>query len=244
MLQGRDDCGGLPPCVHATRFQRDGTIAWQKRLMSNSEQSRIRASAVIPAIGGGYVIAGSHSPGTGPVDALLIWLDENGNIIRTQSYRIAGPGTEAITRIVALESGRYLVVSSTYASGTKLWAFEIGATGGTPVWQARYGATSGFAVGIGADLPPNGGLLLIGSTSSFQGGEQLQTWLLRTDAMGQLDFNRNPLASRVVTTVQQPGVEISVDSNSCRATDRSAPTTRNLPLTIFNVAPVVSTQAD
>ena len=118
-------------------------------------------------------------------DLWVVKMTTDGNIIWQAAY--AGPDYDQPSTVQVESDNEYIITGSTIsfgAGGTDLWILKI-ASNGSIVWQKTYGGT-GEDAGASSAPGPNGGIMVVGNTQSFQPGP-LDGWLLSLDADGNID---------------------------------------------------------
>ncbi len=90
--------------------------------------------SVIPAIGGGYVIAGSTTSfGAGGSDCLVVKIDENGALL--WAFTFGSNGSDAARQVIQTSDGGYALTGSTYglgAGGSDVLIIKFNADGTYP----------------------------------------------------------------------------------------------------------------
>ncbi len=172
-----------------------------------------RLSAIVPAHGGGFLLAGTSTsgiggdksePSRGGSDYWVVRIDAGGN--KQWNHTYGGNGDDDLKAIVATADGGYLLGGSSESgvSGEKrqpgkgesdYWIVKINGTGHT-LWTKTYGGRGADA--LSAIVPaPDGGYLLGGSSSSGLGGDKTGTrrgeddfWLVKIDSNGNKQWDK------------------------------------------------------
>ncbi len=167
-------CGGSN--VMLMRVNDAGDIVWERSWGDNSFED-IGAS-LYPAGGNEFVVSGTieSSQGFGFEDMMLTLFDANGNLQFTRAYG----GTsfdESFAVCDAPNRGFYVVgrTSSFGAGSADIYVVRTDANGNV-VWSRTYGGT-GFDEAFGVAPRANGGCVVVGSATSFAGGDNL-FWML------------------------------------------------------------------
>jgi predicted secreted protein len=134
---------------------------------------------------GGYVVAGSTTSfGAGSADAWVLKLDGSGNILWQKTY--GGTGDDSARAIQQTSDGGYVVAGSTTsfgAGGPDAWVLKLDDSGNV-LWQKTYGG-SFFESANAIQRTPDGGYVIIGSTTSF-GVSFSDAWILKLDGIGNV----------------------------------------------------------
>jgi hypothetical protein len=207
-----------------------GNMEWNKTYGGTGDD---RAFSLVEASDGGYVLAGrTESFSAGNEDAWLVKTDAYGNMEWNKTY--GGFSNDGAMCVVATSDGGYAFVGSYTNRHTSLpnivehdfWLVKTDASGqmtwnrtyGNMEWNKTYGATySDYAHSL--VVTSDGGYAIAGITtiSSLLGNDDF--WLVKTDAMGNMDWNRTyggtesdiPLA---VVTTSDGGYAIAGTTNT------------------------------
>ncbi len=161
----------------------EGRMEWNRTyggMYSDTVCSLVRTSD------DGYAMAGSRfAPAVR--DFWVVKTDSAGNVEWERTY--GGVQSEKASSLVQTLDGGYAIAGYTMPSGgkTDFWLVKIDSTGNME-WNRTYG---GFEQDIAHSLvqTADGGYALAGHTYSFGGGE-CDAWLVKTDSMGNLEWNR------------------------------------------------------
>ena len=151
-----------------------------------------RAHTLIKADDGGYVLAGTtRSYGAGNFDFWVVKTDANGTMQWNQTY---GKTTyEYGYSIVKTFDEGYAIAGFTgytdSIEGEKydFWLVKIDEFGAMQ-WNQTYGGEGDDRV-YSLVATSDGGYLLVGGTMSFGAGN-MDSWLVKTDSMGNMEWNR------------------------------------------------------
>lgn len=137
---------------------------------------------------GGIALAGStQSDGQSEEDAWLVRVDADGSPLWNHSF--GGTGSDGFTSILALSNG-FLLTGHTESSGAGSTDVFIVRTdlNGNQLWNHTYGGILQDA-GYGSVLCSDSGFAIGASTSNFGAGDD-DFWLIRTDASGNIQWNK------------------------------------------------------
>lgn len=142
------------------------------------------ARSVQPTTDGGYVLAGGASR-----DAWVMKLDGNGNVTWQKTFDSGG--LDDFNAVHPTPDGGYVVAGvlpSPTVGWLDAWFVKLDAFGNVQ-WQKGYGGERG---GVPNDIRPtlDGGFVVAGTTSYFQGGWFTHGWVLRLDAAGELIWQK------------------------------------------------------
>jgi len=132
----------------------------------------------------GYIIAGwTKSYGSGGKDLWLIKTDSTGNEQWNKFY--GSTNDDAGTGVHQTNDGGYIVAG--YNSGNA-WLIKTDASGNQQ-WSKTFGGSySDGAYGI--QITTDGGYILAGWTMSYGPGSLLNAWLVKTDNLGNQQWNK------------------------------------------------------
>jgi hypothetical protein len=132
---------------------------------------------------GGYIFLGkTGSFGAGAYDLWLLKTNSNGDSLWAKTY--GGPEHDYGMSICPTSDGGYIIagmISSFGAGDQDLWLLRIDQNGDT-LWTKRYGGPQDEC-GLGVQLVPSGGFIVVGYTTSFGAGDY-DYYVLRTDIYG------------------------------------------------------------
>jgi hypothetical protein len=173
------------------RTNSDGDTLWTKTY-GGENNGDLRIGLCVKEIdSGGYIVTGSKSESG-------IWLlrtDENGDTLWTKTYG-GGMGNHILQThdrgymiTGGTESG--ILFSSLIPQLSDLWMLKVDSLGDT-LWTREYGGIDGD-VGRCIQQTPDSGYIVVGETWSFGGGMS-DIYLLRTDSLGLLGIDEDPLS--------------------------------------------------
>jgi hypothetical protein len=164
-----------------------GTILWNQTYGGiGSDQ----ALGLTQASDGGYAFVGStNSSGAGNFDAWLVKTDASGNMQWNKTY--GGTGNDYGAQVVQAIDGGYAIVGRTAllgSSASDAWLIKTDATG-TTLWNKTFGGAANDQANA-IVLTSDGGYALFGPTNSFGVGGGQDAWLFKTDANGNMIWNK------------------------------------------------------
>lgn len=152
---------------------------WEKTIGGDEFE---RANAVVPAPGGGYVIAGVIGLGNA-TDVYLVKIDNDGEVLWERS--IGGSGADETQSLIRTADGGYLVAGNTYSmgyGGSDAYMLKVDESG-YKTWDGAYGVT---ADDMGAFASPVGGGYLLAGTIQGRDPDTGSLLLVHTSASGTL----------------------------------------------------------
>lgn len=172
--------------VFLVKTDANGYILWNKTYGGPNADFGL---SMVQTADGGYAIAGfTGSFGAGLIDAYLIKTDANGNLAWSKTY--GGTNDDSANSVIQMSDGGYTIAGSTSSFGAGLsdvFLFRTDANGAM-LWNKTYGGTNddyGYSVIQTVD----GGYAIVGETASYGGGG-LDVFLVKTDAIGVLQWNK------------------------------------------------------
>jgi hypothetical protein len=162
-----------------------GSMMWNQTYGNGDIRSLVEMSD------GGYALAGKTATFvTGADDYGNFWLiktDSNGNMEWNQTY--GGEDYDYACALVEASDGGYVITGTTSSFGAGNWDVWLVKTDiyGNMEWSKTYGG-SGDETAFSLVQSSDGGYALAGSTYTIGGDENF--WLIKTDAYGNLEWNR------------------------------------------------------
>ena len=183
-----------------TKIDALGNLQWRRYFGGTNND---RAHAVVPALDGGYVMAGFSesddfdiSDTRGSYDFWVVKVSENGDKVWERSY--GGSGIDIAYDISVTQDGAYVVTGHSISGDrdiseplgeSDIWVIKID-TEGTMLWERSLGGSQ-FDLAQSIYPAKRGGYIISGNTKSSDGdvtehyGEN-DLWLLRTDDSGHI----------------------------------------------------------
>ena len=166
-----------------------GAILWNQTYGGTGSDQAI---SFIQTSDGGYALAGmTNSSGAGNQDFWIFKTDATGNMLWNKTYGGTGAETIGGQAIVQNTDGGYTFVGRTPsfgAGGTDVWLIRTDSVGNA-LWNKTYGGTGNDA-GNCIIQTNDGGYALFGPTSSYGVGGSQDAWLIKTDANGNMIWNK------------------------------------------------------
>jgi hypothetical protein len=162
-----------------------GNMTWNQTYGNGDIRSLVETSD------GGYALAGKTATFvTGADDYGNFWLiktDTNGNMEWNQTY--GGDDYDYACALVEASDGGYAITGTTSSFGAGNWDVWLVKTDiyGNMEWSQTYGG-SGDETAFSLVQSFDGGYALAGSTYPIGGDEDF--WLIKTDAYGNMEWNR------------------------------------------------------
>jgi hypothetical protein len=184
--------GGRDISIH--KLDEDGSLAWNK-LYIVSENSN-EPHSIQQTSDGGYIVTGyARISSRSDEDIFILKLDGGGSLMWQKAYGV--DGSEYGFSIQQILDGGYILAGRTNsfgAGGFDAWIIELDETGNIN-WQKTYGGSSSDFAGF-IQQTPEGGYIMIGSTSSFGHGDS-DVWFLKLDSTGGIIWQKTYGGSKV-----------------------------------------------
>ena len=165
----------------------DGRLQWLRPVRGAGTEY---GNAVIETKDGGFAVVGfTTSVGAGGRDVYLVRLDNTGNPVWEKTY--GGTGSDIGTAVIELPSGDFVISGYTDSSGAgqyDAYLLKLDSTG-AEVWSKTFGGAEpdmSYSLCQAAD----GGFMLFG-TSASRGTGNMDYYLVKTDAQGNLLWERS-----------------------------------------------------
>lgn len=214
--------------MYLLKLDSTGAIQWEKAYGSSSTET---PQSVVEVPGGGYLVSGvTYSYGTGG-EAIVLRLDNNGNVIWEYSY--GGSQVDNPYSIVPLADGS-LISAETRSFGAGLadfWIFRLD-NSGTILWQKAYGGTGNSNWPFIA--PYGTGYAVAGTTTTFGAGSY-DVWFLTLESTGSVGFNPSSGATVTDTVATVTPTAVTVTNMSAAVQNTNATVTiTNATVTVTN----------
>ncbi len=165
----------------------DGNMEWSEAYGGGNDDE---GHAVWQASDGGYIVAGhTKSFGAGGTDVYLVRTDASGNELWTRTF--GGPHDDEAYSVLETGDGGIVIagVTSSYGAGSRdMWLIKTDADG-VPLWTRTHGGT-GSDGAWSVSRTSDDGFILAGWTFSYGGGFLGNAWLVKTDSLGLLEWQR------------------------------------------------------
>ncbi len=174
---------------------------------------------------GGYIIGGHTQMGSGVWDALLIKINDVGDLLWSKTY--GGAAVDYLYSVQQTTDGGYLIGGTTNNFGAgnyDMYMIKTNSNGDT-LWTKAYGGT-GEDRGYYAVQANDGGYIIAGYATSFV-GTGLEVYLVKTDANGNTDCNSSNTATIVTVPATQVNSTPTIVSNPAAAVTAPATITHS-----------------
>ncbi len=168
------------------KINRRGEVVWNKSY-GGAGGDTVRG---LKEFDGVYYMAGmTNSYGTGTTAAWLLGVDRTGEVIENLTY--GGTDADTFYDVEKYKSGEMVMVGETQSyssnSNSDAWVVKTDETGNVK-WNKSVGGLDDEAL-HGVETASSGGVLAVGKTSSYGGGNKAG-WLLKFDSSGNLVVNK------------------------------------------------------
>ncbi len=177
--------------VWLVKTDENGNMQWNKSF--GDSQGVYEANSLVQTSDGGYAIAGDFAgftgyTGLGGWNFLFIKTDSEGNLLWTKLY--GSPDDDRAEAIVQTTDGGYALAGCTSIPGNtpRYWLVKTDSAG-IMQWNQSY-SESLWNWAYGMVQTSDGGYVLVGTESENLGGGDA-IWLVKTDALGNMQWNRN-----------------------------------------------------
>jgi len=169
------------------KLDSSGSIEWHNAFGGEEDDE---GYSVQQTADGGYIIAGhTLSFGAGGKDVLLIKTDTSGNQDWLQTF--GGPSDDEGYSVQQSADGGFAVagVTSSYGAGSRdVWLIKTNADG-LESWSRTHGGMSSDGA-WSAQQTSDSGFIIAGWTFSYGPGYLGNAWLVKTDSLGNHEWNR------------------------------------------------------
>ncbi len=164
-----------------------GNVIWANGYGGNNDDE---ASSVVQTSDGGFVACGyTKSYGSGGNDFYLVKVDANGNQLWDRVF--GGTADEEAYSMVASDDGGFLIAGATssFGAGSRdIWLIKTDASGNQQWTKTIGGLSSDGARSI--NKTSDGGYIITGWTFSYGPGAVGNVWLVKTDSLGNMQWNK------------------------------------------------------
>ncbi|MBK9099090.1 MAG: T9SS type A sorting domain-containing protein [bacterium] len=173
--------------VWLVKTDKYGNHQWNNTFGGNSDDE---GYSVQQTTDGGYIIAGyTESFGAGLNDVFLVKADASGNQVWTKTF--GGAQDDEGYSVLQTNDGGFLIggVTSSYGAGSRdMWMIKTDPAGNL-IWQKTHGGLSSDGAWY-VDKTSDGGFILTGWTLSYGPGFIGNAWLVKTDSLGNQQWNK------------------------------------------------------
>uniref|UniRef100_A0A7V3E6M8 T9SS type A sorting domain-containing protein n=1 Tax=Ignavibacterium album TaxID=591197 RepID=A0A7V3E6M8_9BACT len=164
-----------------------GNLVWVNGYGGNNDEE---GNAVVQTSDGGFVASGyTKSYGSGGNDVYLIKVDANGNQLWDRVF--GGTSDEETYSMVSTDDGGFLMAGATssFGAGSRdIWLIKTDASGNQQWTKTIGGLSSDGARSI--NKTSDGGYIITGWTFSYGPGAVGNVWLVKTDSLGNMQWNK------------------------------------------------------
>ena len=172
--------------VWLIKTDKDGNEQWNNTFGGNDDDE---GYSVQQTNDGGYIIVGyTKSYGLGDTDVFLIKADSIGNPLWIRTF--GGSSDDEGYSVQQTADGNYIIggVTSSYGAGSRdAWLIKTNSSGNM-IWQKTHGGMSSDGA-WSVQQTIEGGYILTGWTYSFGPGFLGNVWLVKTDSLGDQQWN-------------------------------------------------------
>jgi hypothetical protein len=140
---------------------------------------------------GGYALAGeTYSFGAGESDFWLVKVDSSGSIQWNKTY---GEATaDGANSLIQTKDGGYVLAgySTDNNKSKNIWFVKTDVIGNMQ-WNRTYGGDSSWENAYSVVQTNDDGYALAGSTNAYSGEVAYDSWLIKTDSDGTMEWNRS-----------------------------------------------------
>lgn len=170
------------------KTDKSGNLIWNKTFGGNSDDE---GAAVKQTLDGGFIVAGyTSSFGAGAKDVFVVKTDSLGNELWSRFF--GGTSDEEAYGLEVLPDGGYLIgcaTSSSTAGSRDGWLLRLNSSGNS-VWDKKIGGLSTDGI-RDLKLTSDNSIIITGWTASDGAGALGNAWLVKTDSLGNILFNKN-----------------------------------------------------
>ncbi len=173
--------------VWLVKTDKNGNQQWNNTFGGNADDE---GYSVQQTIDGGYIISGyTKSFGAGLMDVFLIKADPSGNQVWSKTF--GGVQDDEGYSVLETNDGDYVVSGVTSSSGAgsrDMWMIKTDPSGNL-IWQKTHGGMSSDGAWYVVQTT-DGGFILTGWTLSYGPGAVGNAWLVKTDSLGNQQWNK------------------------------------------------------
>jgi len=182
----RPSSGFIDQDIWLLRINSDGSIVWQMAY-GGPDFDGWQSLALEPTADGGFVVAGSTASFRGgEMDAWVLKLDGNGNVV--WQWTLGGTGPNWANAVQPTMDGGYIVAGATSFPGGygRTWVLKLDASG-IVAWQRQYDNGS---PAVSVKQSADGGYVVVASNSLDYSRTASDFWLLKLDASGNVIWEK------------------------------------------------------
>lgn len=173
------DSGRINVLVGSFDLSGGGAIDWARSVATTEAH---HARAIVPAVGGGYYVAGILVHANGDEDGFIMKLDNGGALVSSTQYGYTS-SKDGFQDLISLQGGGYAAVGYTESLGNRqMWVVLLRSDGSYDT-QADFGSGELDEEALGVDQTQDGGLVLAGYSVGDGGRPELgYGYLVKTTA--------------------------------------------------------------
>jgi hypothetical protein len=164
-----------------------GNMEWNRTYGGTEHE---QGSSLVLTSDGGYALAGHIQPTNGgDADFWLVKTDANGNMEWNHTY--GGANTEVFPALIKTSDGGFALAGNRApidSGRSDFWLIKTDGSGNLEWNQTYGGAGHDYVYSLVQTL--DGGFALAGDTHSFSVGDDTDFWLIKTDASGNIEWDR------------------------------------------------------
>jgi len=191
------------------RTDADGNMLWEKNYGGPEETEQV-SSVFLLTSDGGYIIVGSTWTINGNQDALLVKTDSTGNVIWDKAIEgpaSEGPASELALAIQQTNDGGYIIIGITNnGKESNLWLVKVDSNG-NKLWDRTFDFGGTGIAGYEGNMPfvqqTNDGGYILSSVFTVEGLGNAYALLVKTDAEGNMLWNKTYIDKEYASSVQQ-----------------------------------------
>ena len=172
--------------IYALKIDTNGELIWEKSIGGDLRE---KPANIIETNNGNYCIAGyTESYGAGGLDIYLVWLNQNGDVIREKSH--GETDMDGSSQLIELENNNLMLFGYTknYGATSRDYLLQKMDANGELIWRKRYGG-DGYEESQGFVRTAEGDFVLNGHSSSTDPNHNL--FVVKVDADGNELWNKN-----------------------------------------------------
>jgi gliding motility-associated-like protein len=131
----------IPIYGNITRIDQYGNLVWSKGVLGSIATAFTDVIEISASLGGGFLLAGESSPG-----AILVRVDNNGNLVWARRYQYPSSGGEFFNKVIQTNDGSFLACGgvnhfwdgAVYRDSLMPMAIKVDQSNGNIIWDRVY----------------------------------------------------------------------------------------------------------